>query len=105
MEHVEPAKRRRKMKHHAGIIGSTYLSNDSLRHFARTRNEYKLACHIAAGMVKHDDYPDAAFIAEIIGDVRNFVELQPALAEPQSARDRLRMQQRWDYFSSDYGDS
>jgi hypothetical protein len=100
-ENVAPCKVRRKMKHTNAVIGSTYLNNEALQHFAKTRNEYKLACKIAAAMVKHLDDPEAVFIVGVINDVRAHVTKHPDLAEPQTVSRRLLDQARWDYYSTD----
>jgi hypothetical protein len=103
-EHVEKAKRPMKMRHTAAVIGSRYLTAEILAHFAKSGNEYRLACKIAARSVKYEDCPSAEFLVQVVEDIKaHLVGPEGAeLRQERSVSQAFRDQQRWDYYSTSY---
>jgi hypothetical protein len=70
-EHVEPLKRKRKLRHR-NIFTSDFINGDAIRRYGKTSDEYKLACSVCAATVKHGIPPDEGFIIGIIGEVKAY---------------------------------
>ena len=72
-EHVEPLKRKR-TKVHRNAVTSDFINGTVLRHYGKTKNEYKLACHISSVSVKHAVGLSVADVVAIISDVKTYFE-------------------------------
>ena len=70
-EHVEPLERKRELRHRNAVT-SDFNNGEALRHYAKMRNEYKLACHISAVCVKHAAGLEVADVVAIIQDVKTY---------------------------------
>jgi hypothetical protein len=105
-DNVERAVNSKMVMHHPGrlVIGSKYLTAEILAHFAKSGNEYRLACKITSRSVKYEDCPSAEFLVQVVEDIKAYVagpngdDLRKERTPFQARRD----QDRWDYFSSKY---
>ncbi len=74
-ETVAPCKRQNKHLRHISVFRSSFLNSDALRKFAKTGNEYALACAICAVCVKHTPGGveiDPNLVLNIISEVKTY---------------------------------